>query len=108
MLGYLIIIYAVVGLSFAAYIIGSHFRACFEYIRQLYTAKHVRPKDIKTYFGVQYWEWNNSDDWGEVIVMTTLPAIMFALISVPLWPFGIFFVLHNSIKKARKRIENDE
>jgi len=107
MLLYFGITYFAIGILFAVYIIGAHFRACFEYIRQLYTAKYVRPGDIKTYFGTQYWQWSNSDGWGEVILMTTLPAIMFALISLVCWPFGSFFVLHNSIQKARERIENE-
>lgn len=107
---YFAFIYFGIGVLFALYILCAHMRACFEYIRQLYTSKNVRPSDIQTYFGVQYWQWpnSNSDPYGEVIIMTTLPAIGYMLASVFAWPLGSFILLNKSIKRARERIENDE
>ncbi|UYE98481.1 hypothetical protein XbC2_52 [Xanthomonas phage XbC2] len=104
---YFAITYFTIGILFALYIIGAHFRACFEYIRQLYTAKYVRPNDIETYFGVQYWGWSNNDSWGEVLIMSTMPALLFAMIGFIAWPIGSFFFLNRSIQRARERIENE-
>lgn len=106
---YFAIAYFSIGTLFSLYVFVSHLRACFEYIRQLYTSKYVRPSKIQTYFGVQYWQWPNSDSdsWIEVIVMTTLPALAYTLVGFFLWPFGIFLLLGSSIKKARERIENE-
>lgn len=104
---YFICTYGVIGVLFSLYILGAHCRASFEYIRQLYTAKQVRPSDIETYFGLQYWGWSNNDGWGEVILMSTFPALFFAMLGLFLWPIGIFFFLNRSIQRARERIENE-
>lgn len=107
---YFLTTYVVIGVLFALYILGAHLLACFEYIRQLYTAKHVRPSDIKTYFGTQFYQWPscNDDPFFEVIIMTTLPALGFMLASLIAWPLGSVMLLNKSIQNARKRIENDE
>jgi hypothetical protein len=108
MMLYFIIFYLGIGLLGALYIFGSHLRASFEYIRQLYTAKKVRPTKIKTYFGTQYWMWFDEDDWTEVIFMTTLPTLLWTLVALVAWPAGSIMVLNTSIQNARKRIENDD
>lgn len=107
MLAYFIITYIGIGILSALFVFGSHLRACFEYFRQLYTSKEVRPSQIKTYFGTQFWEYSDNDNWTEIIVMTTLPAILFSFIAFVGWPLGSIFIINNSINKARERIEND-
>ncbi len=100
-----IAIYMICGILMAGYIVLSHFYATWKYIKQLYTAKYVRPCDIKTYFGFDFWPLSNSDFWVEVVIMSSLITLMWTLGALIAWPLSIIFCLNSSIQKARKRIE---
>lgn len=101
-------VYLTIGILIALYVVLSHFNSTWKYIKQLYTAKYVRPSDIKTFFGFKYWSFNNNDFWVEVIVMSTVFAAAWTIGSVLFWPLSIIFFLNGSIEKARKRISDEE
>lgn len=103
-----IIIYFSIGFLATSYVVLSHLYATWKYIKQLYTAKYVRPNDIKTFFGFKYWSFSNSDFWIEVVCMSTLFMFTWAMGAFVFWPGCIVFFLNNSIQKARKRIENGD
>lgn len=101
-------IYVICGFLVAGYIVLSHLYATWKYIKQLYTAKYVRPCDIKTYFGFDYWGFCNGDFWVEVVIMSSLLTVCWTLGALIAWPLGIIFFLNSSIQKARDRIENGD
>lgn len=100
--------YVIIGFLVLVYVVLAHFYATWKYIKQLYTAKRVEPTEIKSYFGFKYWNWYNSDSWIEVVGVSTLVMLLWAMASFIAWPFTIIFFLNSSIEKARKRIENGE
>lgn len=100
--------YVIIGFLVLVYVVLAHLYATWKYIKQLYTAKYVEPKKIKTYFGFKYWSWSNNDSWIEIVGVSTLVMFLWALVSFIAWPLTVIFFLNNSIEKARERIENGD
>lgn len=101
-------IYLLGSILCSLYIVVSHLRATWTYFRRLYTAKEVNISEIKTYFGWKFHEdpWN-SDDWSEVILMSTMMTIMYTMIAFVAWPGLSLVLLNKSIENARKRVHQD-
>jgi hypothetical protein len=101
-------IYLVGSILCASYILISHLRALSTYFRRVFTAKEINVSEIRTYFGWQFHDdtWD-SDEWFEVLLSSTIFAIMFMLISFVAWPCLSFVILHRAIEQARIRIKQD-
>jgi hypothetical protein len=103
----LIIGYFSFGLLGFMYIVLMHLKSCFTYFRQLYTAKYVTPTKIKTYLGLDFYEWSDYDDWYEILFFSSIRTFAYSLGTLVFWPFVSLFFLNTSIVKARARIEKD-
>lgn len=101
-------IYLVGSILCSLYVVISHLRATATYFRRIYTAKEINISEIRTYFGWQYHDddWD-SDEWGEVLLMTTTMALLFTLLAFVAWPGLSLVLLNKSIEQARIRVKQD-
>ncbi|AQW88584.1 hypothetical protein pEaSNUABM50_00057 [Erwinia phage pEa_SNUABM_50] len=94
--------YMLVGIVVSLYIVLSYIRGVFEYIKQLYTARYVKPREIKIQFGNSLHS-TNYEHWTIVIGISFLLTIMHIFCALFIWPVFSVWLISYTIRVAREK-----